>query len=153
MAYLDWLDRTLQAKLAERPVGEPVALRISLAVTEDHGLLIPTLARALSLASAWLGSRTERLYAMGSLHDGSVSVLAESAGGQTAIVSSELARGSVAVRVLLIGNHGTLSWEDSPGADGLKADFRIEESSQDKWLREALERSLESGDSEEVRRG
>ena len=153
MAYLDWLDRTLQAKLAEKPVGEPVALRFSLAATEDHGLLIPALARALSLASAWLGSRIERVYAMGSLHGGSVSVLAEPAGGQTAIVSSELARGAVAVRVLLIGNHGTLSWEDSPGADGLKVDSRIEGRSEDQWLREALERSLESGDSEEVRRG
>jgi hypothetical protein len=139
VAYLDRLEKWIASGLAEKPVGEPVAVRAFFQLTGDHGLLLPTLAAATAIASTWFSSRPSRLYALGGVEAGYASVLAEFAGGQTAMLTVEsLQRGRPSVTMLVIGNHGTIRYEDSPESTGSD----ISGIPWKKPLLEALEQSL-----------
>jgi hypothetical protein len=139
MAYLDRLEKWIASGLAEKPVGEPVAVRAFCQLTGDHGLLLPTLAAVTSITATWFSSRPVRLYALGGADVGYASVLAEFAGGQTAILTVEtLQRGRPSVTILMIGNHGTIRYEDSPETTGSD----VSEVPWKKPLLEALEQSL-----------
>ena len=152
MAYIDWLTESLRAKLAEQAVGEPVALRGYFQIADDHGLLIPTLAAAVAMAETWFGSVGPTIHAQGGAQQGSVSVLATFANGRTAVLSSDLARGSggsaegPSVTVLLIGNHGTMQFTDRPGSDGLAVDLRPPNSPDQQRLAALIEDSLRKGE-------
>ena len=152
LPYLDWLEETLSGKLASKPIGEPVALRAHVRLTSDHGLLIPTLAATVKVVSRWFGQATPKLYAQGGAEQGHVSVLATFAGGQTALVGSELIRDSDAprtneaeVRLLLVGNHGTMEFADTPGADTLPVDLAVSSDPQTQALVRAIQQSLKEG--------
>ena len=150
MAYLDWLEKTLASKLSEKPIGEPVVVRAFYQLTPDHGVLIPVLAAATSMAASWLGSRPARVYAQGGAAHGYATVLAEFAGGQTALITSETAQPEGhSVRVLIIGNHGTLSYHDAPGGGPVLAP----DSAGNRRLHAAIERSLRAGRTVEVEHG
>lgn len=142
MQYLERLEKWIVSALAEKPVGEPVAVRAFYQITSDHGLLLPVLAEATSMAGAWFASVPLRLYALGGPEAGYLSVLAEYARGQTAMLTvEELQQGSPSVSLFLIGNHGTLRYEDSP-------DLQERELSRISWkqpLISALQRSLRTG--------
>jgi hypothetical protein len=102
------------AELARR-VGAPVCVRGYLQATADHGLLAGLVAEAVEAAGAWFGSPLVRLYAQGGERDGYATALAEYAGGQTAIFTAEALRQEAPrVLLLLIGNHGSAQFEDSP---------------------------------------
>src|SRR5262245_45571344 len=139
MAYLDQLEKWIASGLAQKPVGEPVAVRAFYQLTADHGLLLPMLAAATSMTATWFSSQPVRLYALGGAQTGYISVLAEFARGQTAILTVEsLQQRRPAVSVLVIGNHGTLRHEDSPELTGI-------DTSEIPWkkpLLAALEQSL-----------
>ena len=49
MQYLERLEKWIVSALAEKPVGEPVAVRAFYHITSDHGLLLPVLAEATSM--------------------------------------------------------------------------------------------------------
>ena len=149
LPYLDWLEEVLAEKLASKPIGEPVALRAHVSLTADHGLLVPTLAATVKVASRWFGQGRPKLYAQGGAQQGHVSVLATYAGGQTAVLGSELlqdgeAHGSAdaGVRLLLVGNHGTLEFTDAPGSDTLKVDLAPSTDRETRILIRSIERSL-----------
>ena len=151
VAYIDWLTESLRAKLNEQAVGEPVALRGYFQIADDHGLLIPTLAAAVAMAETWFGSRGPTLYAQGGAQQGSVSVLATFPNGRTAVLSSDLARGSAgdaegpAVTLLLIGNHGSMQFTDRPGSDGLAVDLGPSNDRDQQRLAAVIEDSLRKG--------
>lgn len=151
VAYLDWLEETLARKLAEKPIGEPVALRAYLQFSTDHGLLTPTLAAAVAIAGRWLGSEKPRVYAQGSPQQGFVSVLATFPNGRTALLSSDLVRAGAAggeapsVTLLLIGNHGTMQFTDRPGLDGLPVDLKPPCHTEQRRIAALIERSLSEG--------
>ncbi len=151
MAYIDWLTESLRAKLAEQAVGEPVALRAYFQIADDHGLLIPTLASAVAMAETWFGSRGPTVYAQGGAQQGSVTVMATFANGGTAVLSSDLARGAAgaaegpSVTLLLIGNHGTMQFDDRPGSDGLAVDLGVSNNADQKRIAALIEDSLRKG--------
>ncbi len=147
VAYFEWLGQAVGAKLADKPIGDAVALRAYLQLASDHGLLIPTLAAALAMAGRWLGSPTG-LYAQGGSRQGSVSALAHFS-GRTALISSDLIRpgdGAGAERptvtLLLIGNRGSLQFSDHPGADGLPVILDPPHGEGERNIRAMIEQSL-----------
>jgi hypothetical protein len=125
LAYWDWLRESVASALAERSIGRPVAVRLFVAVVEDHGELTRAAGAGVEMAAAWFGLPLGRLHAQGSARDGQVSVVAD-CGGRTALVSAELRRPGARpeVRVLVVGERGTLTYDDEPGADGIRVDLR-----------------------------
>ena len=93
MSYLEWLENSLTDKLEEQPVGEPVALRAYLELSEDHGHLVPTAGAMAAVAGAWFGAGLPKVYALGGAGQGYVSVTATYPGGQTALIVDDLAAG------------------------------------------------------------
>lgn len=152
MAYLSWLEQKLAAKLAEQPIGTPVALRAYVQLTSDHGLLARNAAAVTALAERWFGSAVSSVYSQGSAGSGYVSVLVQFAAGQTALAVSELLRpGEGALReqptmkLLVVGNHGTIEFEDRPGADALAVELSPPNDPRVGELSREVERSLRSG--------
>ena len=151
VAYIDWLTESLRAKLAEQAVGEPVALRGYFQIADDHGLLISTLAAAVAMAETWFDSRGPTVYAQGGVEQGSISVLATFPNGRTAVLSSDLVRESAgdgegpSVTLLLIGNHGTMQFNDRPGSDGLAVDLGVSNNADQERIVAVIEDSLRSG--------
>ena len=152
MTYLDWLEQTLATKLASEAIGEPVALRAYLQLTSDHGLLTPTAAAAVALAQRWFGTSPLSLYAQGGAEHGYVSVLATFAKGQTAVISSDLVRDgaepcgeSPAATLVLLGNHGSMQFTDTPGSDGLPVDLAPPQGGPQQQLLRLIQESLREG--------
>ncbi len=144
MQYLEWLERQFAVPAVEKRIGQPVALRAYLQVTSDHGLLLPVLTRAAVTASKWMRAPVSKLYAQGGVTAGYVTVLAEFAGGQTALLASETLRGEPPmVTLLLIGNHGTMRFDDQPRP--------VTEATGSAGLERAIQDSLRSGKPTAVR--
>jgi len=115
MQYLSWLEKTVASQLSSDPIGKPVFIRAHLELTADHGLLIALSEAGLSLIQRWLSATVRSIYALGGVKYGTVSLQAEFAQGQTALVSTELTHGGEAsVQMLCVGQHGTLRFEDFP---------------------------------------
>ena len=103
---------TVGAALRSGRIGTPVAVRIVAHQSADHGSLERAAAAALAAATRWLDSPLERLTALGDVRSGQISVLAQYAGGQTALVSAgSRGVGQPVVEILVTGNRGVLSWE------------------------------------------
>lgn len=152
MPYISWLEGALAAKLAEQPIGTPVALRGYLQLGTDHGLLISQAAGMTALAERWFGGKATSIYSQGSVESGYVSLLVQFAAGETALVVSELVRPArdgagerPLVKLLVVGNHGTIEFEDTPGSDGLPVDVSPVDGPRERELAREVERSLRSG--------
>jgi hypothetical protein len=143
MAYLEWLEQSVAASLGDGSIGEPVAVRLFLALGEDHGELTRTLGAAVAAAGRWLREPLRRLYAHGSAREGQISALAIF-GGRTALLSSELIRpgGRREVRLLVLCQRGSLTHDDEPGSDGLRVDVSPPAAQRETAL---IERSLREG--------
>jgi hypothetical protein len=143
VAYLDWLEQSVAAALGEGSVGEPVSVRLFLALSEDHGELTRNAAAGVAAAGRWFRQPLERLFAQGSVEQGQISALASFA-GRTAIVSAELVRpgGHAEIRLLALGQKGSLAYQDAPGADGIRVDLRPPEAPLETEL---IEGSLRDG--------
>lgn len=148
MSYLKWLEDSLADKLKEQPVGVPVALRAYLELSGDHGHLVPTAGALAAAAAGWFGAGLPNVYALGGADQGYVSVTAGYPGGQTAVIVVESLRGAAgeqpSVRLLLIGNHGTMEFADVPGADTRTADLAPPTNTKADALSRAIEHSLQS---------
>jgi hypothetical protein len=125
MNYLDVMSESLAAKLARGEVGRPVALRLYLQLSSDHGLILPHCAAGTRLAEQLFGARADILHAQGGVASGYVSVLARCGAG-TALIHSEVAwpkAPAAYLRLLLVGESGSIEFEDSPGDLGRSADL------------------------------
>ena len=146
--YLKWIEQSLAAKLSEQPIGEPVALRMYLELSGDHGHLVPTAGVAAAIASRWFGTGLPTVYAQGGADQGYVSITASYPGGQTALIVAESRRGDSAglpsARLLLIGNRGTVEFVDSPDARTRVIDLSPPSGREEDALSQAIGRSLRS---------
>ena len=115
-SYLKWLEKTVEEKLAADAIGRPLFVRLVLALTSDHGLLEQMLADAGELSGRWLRSKSLRVDRLGEAREGYLSALVEYGGGQTALLAAEVVRGEAEARVLVVGQHGTLRFDDFPEA-------------------------------------
>ncbi|MBI2826759.1 MAG: Gfo/Idh/MocA family oxidoreductase [Planctomycetia bacterium] len=109
--------RTIETALDSDRIGTPVAVRLHVAVTADHGQLRPLLAGALEAAERWLAAKISRIFALGGPAVGHVSAHLTCQGGQTGLVSVSLVGGSTPrVELVLVGNQGILSWQPDDAA-------------------------------------
>ncbi|MGH9659609.1 MAG: hypothetical protein ACRD96_13760 [Bryobacteraceae bacterium] len=133
----------MEKALATGRIGRPVAVRAFLQWTADHGVLTRLAADACDAAARWFESAVTACYARGGAAEGYVSVLAEYARGETALVAAEVLReGPAATLVLVVGNRGTLQFDDAaPEQPG------------DSPLRALIERSLATGRVERANAG
>jgi len=135
MAYLTWLGGAVRNALTQKRMGTPVAVRGYFLLSPDHGLLLPTLAEALTMTAGWFGGLPARVCALGGVRSGEVTVLAEFPGGETALLSAATLRDPPALAdLLVIGNRGTMRYQDRPEA--------LAPGSADPKLMRAIERSL-----------
>ena len=152
VVYVEWLEKAVERKLADKSIGLPVALRAQLNLSSDHGLLVPSLAGLASTAERWLGSKPLTVYAQGGAEAEYVSLLVKFSGGQTAVLSSEVVRGDGGpgaegpnVLLLIVGNHGTMQFTDHPGRDGRPVDIEPPGEPRARKLARAIEESLRKG--------
>ena len=112
MNYLGWMERAVGERLPE--IGQPVFARLCLELTADHGRLAGLAKSGLETVGRWMASGVRSVHEAGGARQGFVSLLAEFANGQTALVSAESAHQEPSVQVLIVGRHGTLRWDDFP---------------------------------------
>ena len=115
-------------------------------------LLAIVVGAAVALAQRWFGTSPLSLYAQGGAEHGYVSVLATFAKGQTAVISSDLVRDgaepcgeSPAATLVLLGNHGSMQFTDTPGSDGLPVDLAPPQGGPQQQLLRLIQESLREG--------
>jgi hypothetical protein len=115
MPALADLHRAVEATLAGKRLGTPIFVRY---LFHGAGANLARLAQTVTIVRGWLDQEIERIYAVGSLKGGQLSLTLECRGGATALVgwSAGGAAGG-GVDVTLLGNHGAL-FHDA-GADQL----------------------------------
>jgi len=144
MSYFDILAESLEAKLQAGAIGEPVALRLYLQLSVDHGLLLPAGAGGVRLAERWFAGPADILYAQGSVASGYISLLVR-ARGRTALINAEViwpSKPDAFVRLLLVGNNGSAEFEDSPTAIGRQADLTLPDWPSRERILDQIQRSL-----------
>lgn len=118
---LDWSTSRamIQTALKTGQIGTPVAVRLVVHVSADHGRIEDLAAQALEAAVLWLGGDApDRLTAQGSLEAGQITVLARLPAGQTVLVSTgSCGIGLPLFQAAIYGNRGTLAWEDDFAPD------------------------------------
>ena len=113
--YWTWLDQTIAERLNGGAIGRPVFLRATLQLTHDHGLLTPVLAGAVTTAAGWMNAGVTRLFVRGSVRDGGLSAMVEFSNGQSALISSHaLLEPQPSVGVLILGQNGSVKFDDLP---------------------------------------
>lgn len=142
---LDALERTVEGVLADKRLGRPVFVRYTLPQTRKARQSIAQLARMTQAVRVWVGQPLARLYAVGSLKEGPVSLTVQFRDGATALVS--IVRGEShgdGVDLLVIGNHGSLHYDSStaPAWDGGVVHPKGEPEAK---LMSVIERALRSG--------
>jgi hypothetical protein len=138
------LHQAIRTTLASRRLGRPVFVRYLLSISAEPDTLLPTLARLATLVRYWLEQPMKRVYALGPVESGQLSVTLHFEDGATALVglipNSSLA-GSA--DLLVLGNHGALYHDASNGEF-----WELEppgEPAADLSLQAAIEQSLRSG--------
>ena len=141
MEYFDALAESLAERLETGLIGEPVALRLHLQLSADHGLLLPAAAVGLRLSQDWFEAETEIRHVQGSIEAGYLSLLAQ-ARGRTALINAEVMaveQTDAYVRLLLVGNQGTAEFSDAP------AELEAPLPPSARPLLERIQRALEQG--------
>lgn len=84
---LDELGRTVEGALAGKRIGRPVFVRYTLAETGKARQIVARLARMTQAVRRWIGQPPARLYAVGSLKEGPVSLTVQLRDGASALLS------------------------------------------------------------------
>ena len=133
------LHRAVQATLASKRLGTPVFVRY---LFQGAEAVLTRLTQTVSVIRGWVGRDLERLYALGSVKSGQITLTLEFEGGATALVgwsSTNSAGGGV--DLTLLGNHGALYhdaggdrlWQDPLDAPPAKPDRDLTA-----WIERAL---------------
>lgn len=109
MTTLANLHRSVQSTIASKRLGTPVFVRYQL-YSQDRGPAVTArLARLVGIVQGWLNQPLERIYAVGNVKSGQVTLTVECRRGATALVSWARSRAEGdGVDLMLIGNHGVL---------------------------------------------
>lgn len=100
-------------------IGRAVAVRLFACLSADHGQLVPTTAAALDLANRWLGGKLVRFDVRGAVDSGHLTVLAEFANGETALVgATQWMDGPPKLEFLIVGTMGTMHYDGANVLEG-----------------------------------
>jgi hypothetical protein len=142
---LEELERAVGAVVAGKRIGRPVFVRYTLPGAGKGRQRVARLARMMQAGGQWMGQAPARLYAVGSLKDGAISLTVQFRDGASALLSVVRGKGhGDGVDLLVIGNHGALHY-DSATAAGWDATATHRRGEPDAKLVAAIERALRSG--------
>lgn len=148
MITLADLHRAVNATIQSKRLGRPVFARLTLQGPDNPG--VPLLAALSTLVRDWINQPLARLYAVGSLASGQVSLTWSFQDGATSVVTYSRCRPlGNGIDLMLIGNRGVIyhdfgsaeAWEESMAREGPKGVPAIQD---------AIERALRSGKPEPV---
>ncbi len=160
MTRLVELHRAVQATLASKRLGTPVFVRYLWQSPDKAAGVLARLTVLTAQVRDWLGQPLHRVYALGALAAGQVSLTLECRGGATALVcwtggqprSGDGQPRGGSVDVLLLGNHGAL-YHDA-GLGNLCQDATLwPEEKADPALLALIEKALRTGQPEIVEGG
>ena len=125
-------------------VGTPVFVRFVVQITPSSEHILDTLARFLVITGSWLTSIPVRVYVQHKENSAQITASVEYTGGQTAIVSVNIANViSSRIDLMMIGNKGAVYQDSEMMPPGFDVDF--EPSLIPEWLIDAIEQSLFAG--------
>lgn len=109
MTSAENLHRTVQQTLASKRVGTPVFVRYFVQNRDEANAVVPRLARMTKSVREWFAQPIARMYALGAVKDGQVTLTIEFEQGATALLSwaSGTPRGD-GIDLMLLGNHGAI---------------------------------------------
>jgi len=147
MTSLTDLHRAVQDTIASKRLGRAVFVRYTLQGTDKPG--VPLLATLVATVRDWLSQPLVRLYAVGTLESGQVSLTLHFRDGATALVSYALGmpRGN-GVDLIVVGNRGAM-YHDA-GSASFWDEAALREGPKDATMQAAIERALRSGKPELV---
>jgi hypothetical protein len=153
MATLADLHRAVEATLASKRLGALVFVRYLLHSPDKADVVPSRLAQLVAVVRTWLGQALERVYALGTVKTGQVTLTLEFRGGATALVSwtATPPRGD-GVDLFLVGNHGAI-YHDSGSANLWEEPLAGPIPKPDAALLALLERALRSGRPETAGKG
>jgi hypothetical protein len=153
MTALANLHHAVQATLASQRLGKPVFVRYLVQTLDKAETIVPRLAQVTAMVREWLGQPLERLYAVGTIESGQVSLTLEFRDGATALVSFARSqpRGD-GIDLMVLGNRGAI-YHDAGSAELWDATATAVATPADARLQAAIEQSLRSGKPERVATG
>ena len=135
------LHRAVQHVLADKHLGTPVFVRYLLTTQEKPGAILPHLARIAGTIRSWLGQPLERVYALGQVKTGQVTLTMEFRGGSTGLLGWW--SGPQGIDLLVLGNRGAI-YHESETSPARRAGPTSEEKP-DAALLALIQRALASG--------
>ena len=149
MPDLSELHLAVRKTLASNRLGQPVFVRY-LWQSPEKIAVVPRLALMTAEVRDWLGQTLDKVYAVGTVASGQVSLTLQFRGGASALVS--VARGQPhgdGVDLLVLGNHGALYHDAGHAVLGAEPDPYLSEVP-DPALVAVIRRALRSGKPEPV---
>jgi hypothetical protein len=141
---MQFLYQTIKEIIETGRVGTPVFVRFVVQIMPSGEHILDTLARFLVITGSWLTSIPIRVYVQHKENSAQITASAEYAGGQTAIVSVNIANViSSRIDLMMIGNKGAVYQDSEMMPPGFDVDF--EPLSIPEWLMDAIEQSLFAG--------
>jgi hypothetical protein len=136
--------QTIKEIIETGRVGTPVFVRFVVQIMPSGEHILDTLARFLVITGSWLTSIPIRVYVQHKENSAQITASAEYTGGQTAIVSVNIANViSSKIDLMMIGNKGAVYQDSEMMPPGFDVDF--EPTSIPEWLMDAIEQSLFAG--------
>jgi hypothetical protein len=118
MLALASIGEDVSKAIAAGRIGRAVAVRLFASLSADHGQLLAATAAALELADRWLAGKLVRIDVRGTVAAGHLTVLAEFADGQTALVgTAQLTSGPPRLEFLIVGTTGTIQYDGANAFD------------------------------------
>jgi hypothetical protein len=140
------LHLAIQSAIASKRLGQPVFARYVLHGPPSADGIVPRLARTMACVRGWMAQPLDRVYALGSVESGHITLTLLFRQGATSLVSVVPGTSAgLSVDVFLVGNHGSLHHE--------AGDTHWEEAAAippDAASRSVIERALRSGRPEPV---
>ena len=114
LTYWESLTLGVRDAVARDRIGAPVFVRWTLLVAQDTDEVERQLAEMLRTVSEWFDTVTVRMMALAPDDSSTLTVSAEFAGGQTALLTAGLSHLRPQIDFILLGNEGVAYQHESP---------------------------------------
>jgi len=144
-ADLDSLEQSIQGVVDRQRIGRPVFVRYTLLGALQPEEMPALLSRMLDAARRWLGHPIGKIYAVGSVDAGQVTLTVQTTEGATALISVGRTRAvGDGIDLMVLGDRGAIFHDAGQGSLACSGARYRQPAGETKWLR-LIERALASG--------